>query len=213
VSGECQCFDEFCTHHIHRHENCRANDLVHGASGYNVQSKNFHVTAKPMLRSEGILLCTEPDGLTATPAGLTATQTSQTTAQAGQTATQPGPTARTQGGSGSSVLELERVEEDWRKPIADYLQDPSQKVDKGIRRITFKFTLINDELYRRTAEDLLLKCLDHDQAKIAMGEVHEGICGTHLSAPKMMWLLRRAGFYWPTMIADCFWYYKGCEEC
>jgi hypothetical protein len=73
--------------------------------------------------------------------------------------------------------------------------------------------LINDELYRRTIKDLLLKCLDNDQAKIAMGEVHEGICGTHQSAPKMKWLLRRAGFYWPTMIADCFRYYKGCEEC
>ena len=46
-----------------------------------------------------------------------------------------------------------------------------------------------------------------------MGEVHEGICGTHQSAPKMKWLLRRAGFYWPTMMANCFRYYKGCEEC
>jgi hypothetical protein len=117
------------------------------------------------------------------------------------------------GGSDSSVPKLEHVEEDWRKPIADYLQDPSQKVNKGIRRIAFKFSLINDELYRHTAENLLLKCLDHDQAKIAMGAVHEGICGTHQSAPKMKWLLRRARFYWPTMIADCFRYYKGCEEC
>ena len=46
-----------------------------------------------------------------------------------------------------------------------------------------------------------------------MGEVHEDICGTHQSAPKMKWLLRRAGFYWPTMLSDCFKYYKGCEEC
>ena len=38
-------------------------------------------------------------------------------------------------------------------------------------------------------------------------------CGTHQSAPKMKWLLRRADFYWPTMMADCFCYYKGCEEC
>ena len=28
----------------------------------------------------------------------------------------------------------------------------------------------------------------------------------------MKWLLRRAGFYWPTMISGCFKYYKGCEE-
>jgi hypothetical protein len=46
-----------------------------------------------------------------------------------------------------------------------------------------------------------------------MGEVHEGICGTHDSAHKMKWLLRRARFYWPKMIKDCFRYYKGCESC
>jgi hypothetical protein len=46
-----------------------------------------------------------------------------------------------------------------------------------------------------------------------MGEVHEGICGTHQLDPKMKWLLHRAGFYWPTMMADYFCYYKGCEEC
>jgi hypothetical protein len=46
-----------------------------------------------------------------------------------------------------------------------------------------------------------------------MAEVQEGICGTHQTAPKMKWLLRQAYFYWPTMIVDCFRYYKGCEEC
>jgi hypothetical protein len=38
-------------------------------------------------------------------------------------------------------------------------------------------------------DDLLLKYLDLDQAKVAMGEVHEEICCTHQSAPKMKLLL------------------------
>jgi hypothetical protein len=59
-------------------------------------------------------------------------------------------------------------------------------------------------LYHKTTDDLLLKCLDSDQDKVAMGEVHEGICGTHQSAPKMKWLLRKGMFYWSTMIASCF---------
>jgi hypothetical protein len=102
---------------------------------------------------------------------------------------------------------------DWRRPIIDYLQDPSRKVDRKIRLLALKFTLVHEELYCRTADDLFLKCLDSDHAKVAMGEVHERICDTHQSAPKMKWLLRRGGFYWPTMIADYFRYYKGCEEC
>jgi hypothetical protein len=46
-----------------------------------------------------------------------------------------------------------------------------------------------------------------------MTEVNEGICGTHQSAPKIKWLLRRSGFYWPNMIDDCFKYYKGYQVC
>jgi hypothetical protein len=60
-------------------------------------------------------------------------------------------------------------------------------------------------------DDLLLKCLGSDQSKITMGEVHEGICGTHQSTYKIKLLLRHTGFYWLTMLNDCFRYYKGCE--
>ena len=99
-------------------------------------------------------------------------------------------------------------DQDWRVPIISYLKDSGHGGDRNIRRATFKYVLIDNELYRRTAEDLLLKYLDSDQAKVAMGEVHEGICGTRQSTPKMKWLLRRADFYWPSMISDCFRYYK-----
>jgi hypothetical protein len=103
--------------------------------------------------------------------------------------------------------------EDWRRPLVDYLHNPSSLVDRKFRQWALKFVLDDDELYRQTADDLLLKCLGPDQARLAMAEVHEGICRTHQSAPKMKWLLRRACFYWPTMIANCFIHYKGCEEC
>ena len=52
--------------------------------------------------------------------------------------------------------------EDWRTPLLRYLRDPSAKIDKSVRRSAFKYVLHNDELYRRTAEDLLLKCLGSD---------------------------------------------------
>jgi hypothetical protein len=108
----------------------------------------------------------------------------------------------------SSNLEHDKADAiDWRRPIIDYLWDPSRKLDRKVWWLAFKFTLVG-ELYRRTADDLLLKCLDSDQAKVAMGEVHEGICGTHQSAPKVKWLLRRGRFYWSTMIANCDRYYK-----
>jgi hypothetical protein len=59
----------------------------------------------------------------------------------------------------------------------------------------------------------MLRCLDHDDAILAIAKVHEGICGTHRSAPKRKWLLRRVKFYWPDMIVDRFRYYKRYHVC
>jgi hypothetical protein len=58
------------------------------------------------------------------------------------------------------------------------------KLIKVFDEVLFKYVLHNDELDRRTAKDLLLKCLVTDQARIAMREVHKGICGTHQLAPE-----------------------------
>lgn len=91
---------------------------------------------------------------------------------------------------------------DWMVPIINYLCNPNIRTDRNVRRIAFKYVLIDNELYRRTTGDVLLKCLDPDDAILVMAEMHEGICGTHQSAPNMKWLLRRSGFYWPDMIAD-----------
>jgi hypothetical protein len=59
----------------------------------------------------------------------------------------------------------------------------------------------------------LLKCLNQEEAKVVMGEIHEGVCGAHQSAHKMKWMIRRAGYFWLTMLEDCFRYYKGCQDC
>jgi hypothetical protein len=103
--------------------------------------------------------------------------------------------------------------DDWRTPLVRYLENPGHIADRKVQRQALKFVMLDNTLYRRTIDGLLLKCLGSDQSKIAMGEVHEGICDTHQSAHKMKWLLHRARFYWPTMLNDYFRYYKGCESC
>ena len=42
--------------------------------------------------------------------------------------------------------------------IITYLKDPGRGAERNIRRLTFKYILIDAELYRQTAHDLLLKC-------------------------------------------------------
>jgi hypothetical protein len=103
--------------------------------------------------------------------------------------------------------------DDWRTPLVHYLENFGHIADRKVWRQDLKYVMLDNIVYSQTIDGLLLKCLGLDQSKIAMEEVHEGICGTHQSAYKMKWLLHRAGFYWPTMLDDCFRYYKGYKLC
>jgi hypothetical protein len=73
--------------------------------------------------------------------------------------------------------------------------------------------LLEGDLYYRTIDGVLLKCIDKEEAKVLMGEIHEGVCGSHQSAYKMKWVIRRNKYFWPTMLEDCFTYYRDCQKC
>jgi ribonuclease HI len=183
VLGEYQCFDgtlnsylekcwdiihslnELSIRHISRVENHRANNLPQDASGYWIKQGKFHNT-------ENLITSTGPIS---------------------QVADHPSEDSGLSGVA-RKVLLIDSVDNeadasDWRTPIINYLRNPSVRTDKNIRRTTFKYVLMSDEFYRRTVDDVLLKCLGPSDAILAMAEVHEGICGTHQSVPKMRWLL------------------------
>nr|CAE02228.2 OSJNBb0015C06.6 [Oryza sativa Japonica Group] len=60
--------------------------------------------------------------------------------------------------------------DDWRYDVHHYLQNPSQSASQKLRYKALKYTLLDDELYYRTIDGVLLKCLSADQAKVAIGE-------------------------------------------
>jgi hypothetical protein len=68
---------------------------------------------------------------------------------------------------------VELSDKDWKKEILDYLKDLSKKVDKQLRYMAIKYVLLEDELYYRTIDGVLLKCLGEEEAKILMGEIDE----------------------------------------
>jgi hypothetical protein len=102
---------------------------------------------------------------------------------------------------------------DWRADVFNYLKDPTLGAPKRIRYKAIKYVLIGDDMFYRTLEGMLLKCLGPTEANQLPHEIHEGACGTHQSAHKMKWLIRQSGYYWPTMLEDSFKYYKGCQAC
>jgi hypothetical protein len=112
-----------------------------------------------------------------------------------------------------SVKDGSTIRTDWRLSLLECIRDLGKIMDKKVKWQVLKYTLLDDDLYQTTIDGLLLKCLREKQAKVAVWEVHDGICGAHQSAYKLNWLLQRVGFYWPTMMDDCVKYQKGCEVC
>jgi ribonuclease HI len=105
------------------------------------------------------------------------------------------------------------IRTDWRLPLLKCIREPGKTTYKKVKRQVLKYTSLHDDLYRKTINVVLLKCLGEEQANVAVREVHDGICGVHQSAYKIDWLLWRSGFYWLTMMDDCVKYHKGCEAC
>jgi hypothetical protein len=111
------------------------------------------------------------------------------------------------------ALGMDLAEDDWRKEIVDYLKDPSRKVSRKLRYKAIKFVLLDDNLFYKSLDGVLLRCLGPEEAKRMMSEVHDGICGAHQSAYHMKWVIRQARCFGPTILEDCFKYYKGCQDC
>jgi hypothetical protein len=59
------------------------------------------------------------------------------------------------------------------------IRDLGKITDKKIKRQVLKYMPLDDALYRRTIDGVLLKCLSEEQAKEVVREVHDGICGAH----------------------------------
>jgi len=81
-----------------------------------------------------------------------------------------------------------------------------------LRFKALKYVLLDDKLHYRTIEGVLLKCIGTEEAKVLMDDIHSGVYDAHQSAYKMKWMIRRNGCFWPTILEDCFRYYKGCQR-
>ncbi|KAL0433557.1 UNVERIFIED_CONTAM: hypothetical protein Slati_2690000 [Sesamum latifolium] len=72
-------------------------------------------------------------------------------------------------------------------------------------------TVESDELFKRTLEGMLLKCLDNELAEYMLKEIHGGSCGNHPGGRSLSQQITRQGYFWPTMVTDAMEFSKTCE--
>eukprot|EP01018_Ginkgo_biloba_P008285 Gb_24991 [translate_table: standard] len=117
------------------------------------------------------------------------------------------------------VCEIVGPNSPWYHNIYTYLHDHilpldlSRKERKSFIQRASRYVIIGNTLYRRGYDGTLLKCLNSDEANLAIKEVHEGICGAHTSGMVLAKKLIRTRYYWPTMEKDSCQYIKKCVAC
>jgi len=75
------------------------------------------------------------------------------------------------------------------------------------------YVIVRNELFKKTPEGVLLKCLNETRTYVAVSDTHSGACGSHQACHKMKRLLFLQGVYWPSILKDCIEFAKGCQEC
>ena len=104
----------------------------------------------------------------------------------------------------------------WTTPIVSFLLDRRLPQDtdeaRKIRKRAARFTVLNDTLYKRGFSMPYLKCVDQDEAKYILEEIHEGVCGDHAGPRSLVSKVIRTGYFWPTMQADAVELVKRCDK-
>jgi hypothetical protein len=60
---------------------------------------------------------------------------------------------------GDSVKGGDAIRTDWKLPLLVCIRDPGKTAEKKIERQALKYTSLDDDLYRRTIDGVLLRCL------------------------------------------------------
>ena len=59
----------------------------------------------------------------------------------------------------------------------------------------------------------LLMCLNEEEANYVLQELHEGICGSHITRTSLAFNVLRNGYFWLTMRTDAYNLVKICDKC
>jgi hypothetical protein len=78
-----------------------------------------------------------------------------------------------------------------------------------------QYLLVNGVLMRKNAkEGVLMKCITREAGIQLLHEIHSGTCDNHVASQTLVGKAFRAGFYWPSTMADVeklVHRYDGCQ--
>ncbi|KAK1605881.1 hypothetical protein QYE76_029554 [Lolium multiflorum] len=105
----------------------------------------------------------------------------------------------------------------WVKPIKEFLINGTLPVDENesrrIQRRSKAYTIINGEVYKRSVTGVLQRCVEPEEGKEMLEEIHRGECGHHASSRALVAKVFRHGFYWPMALENAEDMVRKCNGC
>ena len=87
----------------------------------------------------------------------------------------------------------------WMTPIIAFLQDghlpQNTEEAKKVKKRAARFTILNDTLYKRGFSMPYLKCIDEEEAKYILEEIHQGVCSDHTGPRSLVNKAIRTGYF------------------
>ena len=68
-------------------------------------------------------------------------------------------------------------------------------------------------LFRKNYDGVFLRCLEHEDAKKVLAELHDGPAGGHFLGDTTTHKILRFGYYWPTLFKDAHAHVRKCDTC
>jgi hypothetical protein len=121
----------------------------------------------------------------------------------------------------SYVAAVEDVDDGlhWYHDIWNYIksgkypEEISRKDQVALQRLAAHYIICGGKLYRRSYDGTHLLCVHGSEAEKVMKEIHEGVCGPHMSGVMLARKILRQGYFWSTLETDCINYVRRCHKC
>ena len=107
----------------------------------------------------------------------------------------------------------------WYRDLVHYLQEGllpehwNSKQKRALRLKSASYQVIEGILFRKNYDGVLLRCLEKEDAKKVMIDLHDGPTRGHFSGDTTAHKILRAGYYWPTLFKDAHAHVQKCDVC
>jgi hypothetical protein len=135
-------FDDFIVHHVSRKENTVANDLVQQASGFQASRGKFG-----FLEKLDVSVCQTGQSSFQSMHNAKICSAEQSSIKSDSPVSETGGSKISRTSDKSSEVMMADPD-DWRTPMARYLENPSHIADRKVRHQALKYVMLDNILYR-----------------------------------------------------------------